>query len=282
MTSSLTPVGPIATLHLFDDLNTDLVKLLRSLTPTDWAAPTVCTGWDAKDLTAHLLDTAIRRVSGMRDHHTPPPPPFPIDDPQELTRWLNRLNEEFVGAMRRISPRVLIDWVESAGYELTLALAGRDPLAPSRIAVAWAGESESANWFDTAREFTERWLHQQQIRDAVGRPDLNPRYLAPVLDTFLRALPHAYRSRDAAPDSSVLIHITGDAEGIWTLQRREDTWQLFVGAVDAPTTRISLAEDTAWRIFTKGLTRQDARARLHIVGDKGLAEGILDAVAIMA
>ena len=37
-----------------------------------------------------------------------------------------------------------------------------DPFAPAVFAVSWAGEAISLNWFDTARELTERW-HQQQI-----------------------------------------------------------------------------------------------------------------------
>lgn len=44
---NLTPVGPIQTVHLFADLHADLVTLLRSLSPQDWRAPTVCAGWTA-------------------------------------------------------------------------------------------------------------------------------------------------------------------------------------------------------------------------------------------
>jgi len=59
--------------------------------------------------------------------------------------------------------------------------------------VSWAGEEESANWFDTAREFTERWHHQQQIRLAVNKPGIVTReFYFPVLDCFMRALPYAY------------------------------------------------------------------------------------------
>jgi len=39
----------------------------------------------------------------------------------------------------------------------------RDPYATAPYGVSWAGEEKSANWFDTAREFTER-CSQQQIR----------------------------------------------------------------------------------------------------------------------
>ena len=53
--------------------------------------------------------------------------------------------------------------------------------------VSWAGEEESANWFDTAREFTERWHHQQQIRLAVDKPGIMTReFYFPVLDCFMR------------------------------------------------------------------------------------------------
>ena len=71
-----------------------------------------------------------------------------------------------------------------------------DPFAPAHWAVAWAGEEPSAHWFDVGRDYTERWLHQQQIRDAVGAPPLTGReWLHPVLDLFVRARPVAYRDR---------------------------------------------------------------------------------------
>jgi hypothetical protein len=59
-------------------------------------------------------------------------------------------------------------------------LASLDPTAPASLAVRRAGETRSANWFDIARESTERWHHQQQIPLAVGKPALlTPRFYAP-------------------------------------------------------------------------------------------------------
>jgi hypothetical protein len=37
--------------------------------------------------------------------------------------------------------------------------------------VSWAGPDPAPLWLDCARDFTEYWVHQQQIRDATGRPD---------------------------------------------------------------------------------------------------------------
>jgi hypothetical protein len=45
---------------------------------------------------------------------------------------------------------------------------------------------------------------------------------------------------------------------------------------------VTLDQDTAWRLFTKGGDRAAARARLAIKGDVRLATPLLDAVAIIA
>jgi hypothetical protein len=55
---------------------------------------------------------------------------------------------------------------------LAAAVAALPPHAEAPFGVAWAGETRSANWLDTGREYTERWHHQMQIRDAVGAPPL--------------------------------------------------------------------------------------------------------------
>ena len=67
------------------------------------------------------------------------------------------------------------------------------------VSVAWAGEKHSINWFHIAREFTEKWHHQQQIRDAVGKPGIMTKeFFYPVMDTFMRGMPHRYRDVQAA------------------------------------------------------------------------------------
>jgi hypothetical protein len=48
-------------------------------------------------------------------------------------------------------------------------------LGKEDFSVARAGEEASLNWFNIAREYSERSLHQQQIREAVGAPGLTGR-----------------------------------------------------------------------------------------------------------
>ena len=236
-----------------------------------------------KDIAAHLLDTACRRLSSQRDRFTPPPPDRSIDGYDNLLAFLNDLNAQWVTAFRRLSPRLLTDFldiVESQYGEHVLTL---DPWAPA-LPVAWAGEEESLGWFDLARELTERWHHQQQIRLAVGAPPLDDPWLSePVFDTFIRALPHGYRNVTAPAGTALAVRIEGRKVYAYTLQAREGGgWELLAGEAADPATRIVLAEEPAWLLFTKGLRGEAAKGRATVEGDPALAGRFFEILAVMA
>lgn len=255
---------PILTASLFAPLNEELVRVLRGLSDDEWLAPTAAGAWTVKDIAAHLLDTAIRRLSLHRDRHFRPGPFDP-----------NEANREWVAAAQRLSPRVLTELIETCGGQQAAFFESLDPFAPALWGVTWAGEEHSANWFDIARELTERWHHQQQIRDATGRGLLRGVYLAPVLDTFARALPYTYRNVDAPQPTAVVLRIDDQA---WTLVR-ESHWTLYAGEAPAATTRITMNGDVAWRLFTKGLKRDPVQATIE--GDATYAEPVLAMVTVI-
>jgi hypothetical protein len=188
-----------------------------------------------------------------------------------------------VRALRRLSPRLLIDFLALTGPQVGELFASLDPYGPALFGVAWAGEEQSENWFDIAREYTEKWHHQQQIREAVGAPSLTSRrWLFPVLDTFLRGLPHTYRDLAASDGTQVLFTITGEAGGQWTLQREAGAWQLYAGAGEQAICEARLDQDTAWRLLTKGLSREAAAARIEFVGEAAYGQPLLGMLSVMA
>jgi hypothetical protein len=157
-----------------------------------------------------------------------------------------------------------------------------DPFSPAAIGVSWAGEMTSLVWFDNARELTERWHHQEQIRLATNRPDImTPLLYHPVLDTFLRGLPHVYREVAAPDDTALLVEVSGDCGGQWCLLKSRDTWSFTRDLPTAVASHIIVPQSIAWRIFTKGIDRESARAQVTISGDKTLAEHVLQLVAIV-
>lgn len=276
------PMQPLQTAHLFLPLHQELLALLRGLAPDDWERPTAAAGWSVRDMAAHLLDTDLRRLSFQRDGLPPLAPPAPIASDRDLVAFLDGLNAAWVAAARRLSPRVLIDLHALVGPQVAAFFAGLDPFAPA-TGVAWAGEARSAAWFDTAREYTEKWLHQQHIRDAVGAALLNERrWMHPALDTFVRGLPHTFRSVAAPPGASVTLHIAAPLDESWTVTATAERWRLDAGADPHAVARLTLDADTAWRVFTRGMAPEMARQRAVLDGDRVLASRILDLVAIMA
>lgn len=275
--SQRTPLPPILTAHLFPKIEMMLAELLRSLTAEDWERQTIAPKWKVKDVAAHLLDTQLRKLSMARDGYFPPAPPI-----TDLVAFIDRLNQEGVTLYRRLSPHVLISLMELASRESAAYHASLDPFAPALFAVSWAGEDASLNWFDTAREFTERWHHQQQIRLAVDRPGIVTRELFhPVLDCFLRALPYAYQNVPAADGSVLEFEISGDCGGTWRLQRDGNTWWLVDHASLKPTSKVTVPQEIAWRVFTKGIDRDAARAQTGVDGDVQLGLHILAMKAIV-
>jgi uncharacterized protein (TIGR03083 family) len=279
---ALTPVTPVFLVDLFPGLHTELMGVLRGLRPNDWGRPTACALWSVKDIVAHLLDTALRRLSSGRDRMEMAPD-RPIATHAELVAYLNRLNAEWVTAARRLSPGVLLDVLDLTADELVAYFRTLDPQAPAQFGVAWAGEETSPNWFDIGREYTERWLHQQQIREAVGAPPLTARkWLHPTLDIFVRALPFTYREVQSEVGAGLQLEILGEAGGVWTLRRTEEGWRLFAGTDPASGTSVSLSQDTAWKLFSKALSPEQAQRSVSIEGDVRLGRPLLGALAIMA
>jgi uncharacterized protein (TIGR03083 family) len=292
--ADVAPPRPLLTAHLFPTLDARLIGLLRSLAPDEWELQTIAPGWNVKDVAAHLLDTQLRKLSFGRDGYTPPPA---IASDRDLVSFIDRLNAEGVTVYRRLSPAVLTAWMEQTSREAASYYASLDPFASARFGVSWAGESVSPNWFDVARELTERWHHQQQIRLALGEPAdveqhpsahaarrlraiMTPELYHPVLDCFMRALPFHYRSMSSPPGTAIRIHVSGDCGGDWHLDRG-DGWLLASEPVGTIVATVAIPQDIAWRIFTKGIAREDAREHVRSTGDAVLGQHVLNMLAIV-
>jgi uncharacterized protein (TIGR03083 family) len=278
------PIEPLYTVELFPVLHTHLLELLSQLTNDDWHRPTVCKGWSVKDIASHLADGNFRRITTYRDNYSPAPT-VSIDSYPSLVNYLNQLNQDWVVATRRLSPQTLIDWLEQTGPQVYQLFKELPPFDTAVYSVAWAGEQTSPNWFHIAREYTELWHHQQQIRLAVNQPDplMTVELYYPLLDTFMRALPHTYRDVEAPANTLIKVVITGLGGGDWHLYRHADRWKLVIDADECPAnTVITINGSVAWRLFSNGLTPQEALPYITITGDQRLGSPVLTMLSVMA
>ena len=271
---------PIVCAHLLGKVDAQLIDLLQSLSVDEWGLQTVAPRWKVRDVAAHLLDTALRKLSLVRDswfvENASP------RSPQDVIALVNRLNEEGVAVYRRLSPAVLIQLMSLVCQQSANFHASLDPFARAAFNVSWAGEETSLNWFDTARELTERWHHQQQIRLATTRPGLmTPEFYTPVLDCFARGLPYAYRHVEAPVGTGILLEISGECGGKWVLSKGVAGWRFARQSPAKVECKVTLPQAIAWRVFTKGISPDAARPQIEIDGDQNLAGGILALTAIV-
>lgn len=270
---------PVIVAALFPEIHAELLSLLKSLSAEEWQKPTVCSGWTVKDVALHILGGEIGNISRRRDSFEIN---ASINNWEELVTFINDWNQRWVSVARRISPPLLVDLLELTGSQLYAYFQTLDPSSLGGP-VDWVGPQPAPVWLDLAREYTERWHHQQHIRDAVGRPGLKqPRYLSPVLDTFMRALPRTYQAIHSVENTAVSMTITGDAGGRWSILWENGAWKLYSGVPDKPTAEVVVDQDVAWRLFTRGIDQDLAVKQMIFKGDQTLAHQVLGMTAIIA
>lgn len=283
MKSTMQPVKPIIVTDLFSQERKQLLELFSELEAEDWEKPTICAGWTVKDIGLHLLGDDIGYLSRARDSFG-----NPLFQNKDLHEWkslvknINEANELWVKATARISSKLLTDLLEFTGKQFYDYMRTLDQMEINGV-VSWAGPDPAPVWLDTAREYTERWVHQQQIRDAVNKPGLkDKRFFHPVLDTFVRALPHTYKDMPVSDTRVLKFAVIGEAGDVWYLVGEVNRWSLFKDVALQPDAVVTMDQETCWRLFTKGMSKNQASEKTAIEGDQNLGEKLLETVAIIA
>ena len=271
---------PVLVTHLFPELLQHLIRVLSSLGRLDWKRPTSSPGWSVHDVALHLLGGDVGQLSGLRDRHERRA--TRVDGWKDLVNRINEQNEKWVAAARTISPALLIDLLELTGQQTNRFFATLDVNSIGPV-VSWAGPDPAPMWLHIAREYTERWHHQQQIREAVGSPLLSGRKMFhPVLATFVYALPRTYRSVPAEEGTMIRMTIVGDAGDRWSLIRDLNSWTLSLddGMIE-PDSQIRILQEDAWRLFTGSAAIQEVRPRVKVEGNQSLGSKALETVAMI-
>jgi uncharacterized protein (TIGR03083 family) len=250
-----------------------LLSVLASLTDTQWAAPTAAPQWQVKDIALHLLGVDLSWIARYRDHHRTGSLSG-LSGHEEFVRGLAQHNQRWIDGTRQLSPQLITALLHWSGEQLDACLGTADLDQPR--SVYWAGDVPL--WFDLAREFTERWVHGQQIREAV-RPAGDARQLDDdlplVLRTFIWGYPHQYQVV-AAKGTTIAVDIAGI--GTWTLTRTAAGWDLDEGQSVRPAASLQMTADAAWRLLTGA--RYDPR-HVRTSGEPALTGPLLEVRGII-
>ena len=272
----------IKTINLFPELSSHLIKLLKNLKDDEWTKPTCIPGRNVKDLASHILDAScLRRLSSQRDGYIGENPN--INSYSDLINFIQKMAADWTVATKRLSPKILISLLEIYEKEVYDFFKSLDPKKPAFWPVAWAGEEESSNWFDIARDYTEKWHHQMQIREAIGNTSdiFTPKFVKPVYETFMKALSFTYMDMPAENGSLIVVHIKGNCGGHWFLYRNQNKWEVSAGDRGQVKTEITIDDNIAWKLFTNSI-KKDKRFYLRIKGDIKLGQKISDMVTVLS
>lgn len=209
-------VKPVIVTNLFPAERKALLDLLRSLNDNQWLSDTICKEWGVKDIVQHLLKDDIGILSRKRDgFRMPNSSTKEFKSSKEFVEHINAKNQEWVEISRSFSPQILIDLLELTG-KLTYDYWKTVDQHKVEASVSWVSSDEKLpNWVDIAREYTERWLHQSHIREAVKAPLLYETTLFnPFIRAYMLALPLSYKLVETRVGNVINIIVKGDAGGV--------------------------------------------------------------------
>jgi uncharacterized protein (TIGR03083 family) len=253
-----------------------LLALLRELAPDDWERPTAAAPWVVRDVVAHLLGDDLGRLARMRDGHAAGGS-APDETP---ATFIHRINAEWVGAAARISPRLLVDLLAVTSPQV-LDLWRMSDLEVLGEPVSWAGPDRAPVWLDCARDFTEYWVHRQQILEATGGTgDEDADIVHTVLDTFLRAMPFTLAEQGRPDGSTLAVAVDGVGGGRWSWRCAGGRWWP-VEHDGASTATVEIEADVLWRLCVRMVEPEEAERRVRVTGEHDLAVAALQIVSII-
>lgn len=224
-----------------------------------------------KDVALHLLDADLTWLSRERDGDLCGL--VDMSDRRLFPQLLVEKNQRWVDAAAVLSRHVVTDLLRWSGDQIDAFHAPRN--LQSEGWVSWASDTPVPYWFNLAQEFTERWVHQQQMREAVGRVEDHEARLPAVLQTFVWAFPHQL------PPSTKFgpVEIAIEDIDVWTLTAADDGgWSLRASSARDPAARLCLTADAAWRLMTGAEVPEDA---VTTEGDPALTGALMKVRAII-
>ena len=179
-----------------------LHDLGAGLDDADWARATPCPGWPVSAQYAHIIGTESSLLGR-------PNPEVDAGSPEHVRNPIGGFNEVWVVALAgrpRAEVLALFDEVAAARVEALQAMGEEDFSKESWTPVGQADYRR----FMQIRVF-DCWVHEQDVRDAVGRPggDSGP-VAEQAVDEIVRAAGYLVGKKAAAPaGSAVRIELTG-------------------------------------------------------------------------
>ncbi|WP_281965275.1 maleylpyruvate isomerase family mycothiol-dependent enzyme [Serinicoccus marinus] len=276
-----------------------LVNVCDGLREAEWELPTDCPGWSVRDHVAHVVHVEDY-LSGSAQPVVEET--IEVGTPEHVRNDLGVWMEQGLRSRAALSPEQLLAELRSLVEIRTADLYAPDLELESTVRSI---RDQEARFVDLVRlRLCDIWTHEQDIREAVGRPgslggDGAAQWTAMVLD----AVPRVVLRRVAPePGTVVIVESTGPVTGRAGVRVDVDeagepvAHELFTGHSaaeeedDVPVTEsdsgVGSSPTTTIAMSTHALARRTAgrtptgQTAYHVSGDEELARRVLDALTL--
>jgi uncharacterized protein (TIGR03083 family) len=185
----------------------DIEELLGGLTAEQWQAPTPLPGWNVHDVVAHMIG-----VESMLQGADTPVADVDVSTLKHVRNDVGVMNERWVRKLRGLSTGELLEKFGDTTVQRRKALSGLSNHEWNDVTATPAGP-DTYGRFMRVRDF-DCWMHEQDIRDAVGESGIVSELVGPAaelaLDEMAASMGFVVGKLGGAPDRSrVSIELTG-------------------------------------------------------------------------
>lgn len=257
----------------------NIIDLGRTMRPGDEALPTDCPGWTVLDQVAHVASTEAM-VAGE------PEPDVDVSHHSHVRHAFGERIEKYVESRRGRDLAEVLDELEERLEER---------LGLYRSGTEWAERTVEGPFGPTtmgdllAVRVLDIWIHEQDIREALGRPGgLDTGAAAHTVARLFEALPRIVaRTAAVEPGNAVVLDLTGPTVGRAGARVEEQDGKavglpLFTGGheehPDVVTTSLTMSTQVAGRLAGGRRAPEDLHVVVH--GDEDVARRVLAALTI--
>ena len=250
----------------------------HSLRPGDEERPTTCPGWTVLDQFAHVVSLEAW-VQGEDV------PDVDLDD-RPSSEGINAIVDRFLESRRGRSLAELLEELDGLVADQVRHLRA-DTTSPDEPRIGPYGPTTLLGLMES--RVLDLWVHEQDIREAIGRPgNLDGPAAAHTVRMLFEALPRIVARRAEVPAGhAVILDLTGPVVGRAGVRVEERDGKpfgtpLFTGDAehhaDISTTTITMSTQAATRRCAGRASTDDTHHVVH--GDEEIARRVLDALVI--
>lgn len=249
----------------------DFTALLEQLPEEQWDLPTDLPGWDVRAVAAHVAHLEKVLATGVEEHAE-------VGEPAHVSGMMGLYTEIGPVNRRGASPDDLIREIRESATARHTALLATPPsdaaARPERVfgGVPW-------DWRTLLRNRPlDVWMHEQDVRRAVGRPGgLHSVAAQHTADYLLESVGFVLAKRVGAPAGTTAVVEVSGSDPVGFTVTEAGRGERLAELPDDPSVR--LRTDRESFVLLAGGRRHAAPGAVHLEGDAELGRRLLAALA---